>query len=202
METAVAHRTPVPAPAGTGDSADNRQTSPGTFAYDGNGAPTTYKGSSLVFDVESRMTSVQVGIDAQSNGYRSDGLRAWKGWNVVLPQGENDAVALGTYFYYDGGFPVLETSSSGTLTAINVFAPDGLVSRKVSGAWRHYQLDAQGSVTHRLRDDETVLNNSKYDAYGMHVSECSRTWVQSGEGRHESWRRSRFTHATREGENE
>jgi hypothetical protein len=38
------------------------------------------------------------------------------------------AVEGATYYYYDRGNPVLECSSDGTVTAVNVFADDGVSS--------------------------------------------------------------------------
>ena len=60
-----------------------------------------------------------------TNGYRSDGLRAWK----------QDNQGVRTYFLYDGGNPILELDPSGAVKNVNVFAPDGLVARKEGQAW-------------------------------------------------------------------
>jgi hypothetical protein len=61
---------------------------------------------------------------------RSDGLRAWKAYNVNMPASDPPSVAVegATYYYYDRGNPVLECSSDGTVTAVNVFADDGVSS--------------------------------------------------------------------------
>ena len=88
-------------------------------------------------------------------GYRADNLRAWK-----------QTAAGRTYYYYDGGVPVLETDATGTVTAQNVFAPDGLVAR-YQGGWIYYTFDQQGNVTQRLDASGTVLSASTFDSYGM-----------------------------------
>lgn len=107
------------------------------FSFDGNGAPTTYAGETLAYDRESRLTFVG-GPTQAAFKYRADGLRAKKE--------TGDPLANTKWFYYDGGNPVLECSSDGTVTAVNVFSDDGLVARKHSGAWRHYQFDQPGNV--------------------------------------------------------
>ena len=88
-------------------------------------------------------------------GYRADNLRAWK-----------QTAAGRTYYYYDGGVPVLETDATGTVTAQNVFASDGLVAR-YQGGWIYYTFDQQGNVTQRLDASGTVLSASTFDSYGM-----------------------------------
>jgi RHS repeat-associated protein len=77
------------------------------------------------------------------------------------------AVEGATYYYYDRGNPVLECSSDGTVTAVNVFSDDGLVSRKQAGSWRYYQFDPQGSVAHRINASESFVASAKHDAYGQ-----------------------------------
>ena len=76
------------------------------FAFDGNGNPTTYKGTALSFDPENRLTSYGTAMTA---GYNGDGLRAWK-----------NTASGRTYFVYDGDSPLLELSSTGAVTAVNV----------------------------------------------------------------------------------
>jgi RHS repeat-associated protein len=53
------------------------------------------------------------------------------------------------------------------VTAVNVFAPDGLVARQQGGAWTQYTFDQQGNVAQRLDAGQNVLSSSIYDAYGM-----------------------------------
>jgi RHS repeat-associated protein len=134
-------------------NSDNQQTSGGTFVYDGNGNPTTYKSSTFAFDPENRVTAIG---STWTAGYRGDGLRGWK---------QNGSTR--TYYLYDGGEPVVELDGSGNVQAINVFAPDGLVARKQSGVWTQYAFDQQGNVAQRLDSSASVTSSSIYDAYGV-----------------------------------
>jgi len=68
------------------------------FGYDGAGSPTTYRGQSLAFDPENRMT--QYGPAAgptQADGYDASGLRAWK---------QAEVSPTGIDFLWDGTQPV------------------------------------------------------------------------------------------------
>ncbi|MBL8066813.1 MAG: hypothetical protein JNM34_13365, partial [Chthonomonadaceae bacterium] len=141
----------------------------GTFVYDGNGNPTTYAGGTLTFDPMDKMLSIS-SSGTGSYRYRADGLRAWKGWNVTIPTTSGIPVSGATYFLYDGGNPVVEMDSSGAVTAINVFAHDGLVARVEGSTAKYYQFDAQGSVAHRTNSSGSVTSSSKYEAYGKHVN--------------------------------
>ena len=124
----------------------------GQFTYDGNGSPTTYRGTSLTYDPEARATAIG-GLTA---GYRSDGLRAWKSLDGSK-----------TYFLYDeDGDPVVEMDSNGAVLSSNVFAPDGLVARDQAGTWTQYAFDEEGNVAQRLSATGTVLSSSVYDGYG------------------------------------
>ncbi|HWA84172.1 MAG TPA: RHS repeat-associated core domain-containing protein, partial [Fimbriimonadaceae bacterium] len=135
-------------------NSDNQQTGTG-FAYDGNGSPTTYKGTTLTFDPENHLTGIGASWSAT---YRADGLRASK-----------TASGTTTYYLYDGGEPVCEFNSSGTLIAYNVFAPDGLVARRKVAVptWTEYTFDSQGSVAQRLDASQNIITSSYYDAYGV-----------------------------------
>ncbi|HVT12152.1 MAG TPA: RHS repeat-associated core domain-containing protein [Fimbriimonadaceae bacterium] len=138
-------------------NSDNQQTGTG-FAYDGNGSPTTYKGTTLTFDPENRLTGIGASWSAT---YRADGLRASK-----------TASGATTYYLYDGGEPVCELNSSGTLIAYNVFAPDGLVARRKVAVptWTEYTFDPQGSVAQRLDASQNIITSSYYDAYGVETT--------------------------------
>ncbi|MEQ1932417.1 MAG: RHS repeat-associated core domain-containing protein [Fimbriimonadaceae bacterium] len=136
-------------------NANNQITSPGTNTYDGNGNPTTYNGTSVVYDVENRVSSYGT---VQTNGYRSDGLRAWK-----------QTSAGRTYFLYDGGNPIIEMDSSGNTTNLNVFAPDGLIARKEGSTWTYYTFDAQGNVVHKLNSSNQPTAARLLDAWGQGV---------------------------------
>ena len=83
-------------------NADDQMTSQGgatNYAYDGDGSPSTYGGTALAFDPESRLTSYGTALTA---GYDGDGLRGWK-------QGG----AGRTYFLYDGATPLAEVKQFG-----------------------------------------------------------------------------------------
>ena len=85
----------------------------------------------------------------QTDGYNGDGLRAWK-----------QAGGAKTYFLYDGSAPVGEYSSTGTLSAANIFGADGLVSRRSAsvGATVFYTFDERGSVVQRLSSSGIVID--------------------------------------------
>jgi RHS repeat-associated protein len=139
-------------PYDLGYNSDNQLTN-SSFAYDGNGNPTTYKTSSLSFDPQNRLTSYG---SVQTDGYWADGLRAWK---------QNSGGR--TYFLYDGTQPVGEYDSTGTLTAENIFGADGLLSRYTpSGGRLFYSFDLRGAVAERLYANGASYQVDQYDAYG------------------------------------
>jgi RHS repeat-associated protein len=136
--------------AGQTFNSNNQRTGTG-FGYDGNGNPTTYKGATCVFDPENRMTAYGTALTA---GYRGDGLRGWK-----------QTAGGRTYFLYDGITPVVELSSAGAVTAVNVFGHDGLVARTgVENMF--YMFDQQGNASQRLNSSQTITSSSTYDSYG------------------------------------
>jgi RHS repeat-associated protein len=147
---------------------DDNQRSASGYAFDGNGDATTYGGGTLTYDLMDKLISLATSGTAPYR-YRAVGLRAWKGWNVSIPTSGGIPVTGATYYLYDGGNPVVEMDSSGTVTAINVFASDGVVARKETGTWKYYQFDPQGSVAQRTNSSGTVVNSSMYDAYGKYV---------------------------------
>ena len=146
-----------------GFNANNQQTSNGTFVYDGNGNPTTYRGSGFTFDPENRATAIG---STWTAGYRADGLRGWKSVSGTK-----------TYYLYDQGEPVVELNSAGSVQATNVFAPDGLAARQQSGTWTQYTFDQQGNVAQRLNASQVVTSSSTYDAYGVESSSGTPTDV-------------------------
>ena len=116
------------------------------------GEPDDFKGVSLSFDPEDRLTSYGT---TMTTGYDGNGLRAWK---------SSDAGK--TYFVYDGDAPVLETDLSGNATAFNVWGMNGLLSRRMGTASVYYTFDPQGSVVQRLDANQNILSTSAYDAWG------------------------------------
>jgi len=139
---------------------DDQVTASG-FTFDGSGEPTSYKGSACTFDPGHRLLTVGSNWSAS---YRSDGLRASK----TTSSGS-------TYYLYDRGEPVVELNSSGAVTGVNVFAPDGLVARQQSGSWINYTFDQQGNVAQRLNASQGVLSSSIYDAFGTESSSGTPT---------------------------
>ena len=57
-------------------------------------------------------------------------------------------------------------NSSGTVTALNVFAPDGLCARQVGCATTEYVFDQQGNVADRTDTSGTTQSITQYDAWG------------------------------------
>ena len=87
--------------------------------------------------------------------YRADGLRASKSSGSGT-----------TYFLYDGGEPIVELNSSGSVTALNVFAPDGLVARAAGETTTEYVFDQQGNVADRTDTSGTIQSITQYDGWG------------------------------------
>ncbi len=76
--------------------------------------------------------------EAMTASYRFDGPRTRK-----------QTSSWTQYFLYDGSEPVVEMDSSGTVTRMNIFAPDGLVASGTSSAWIYHTPGPQGSVARR-----------------------------------------------------
>ena len=115
-----------------------------------------YKGISLAFDPENRLTAYGSVLTA---GYTGEGLRAWK------QTGDGR-----TYFLYDGILPVCELDALGNVTAINTFGVNGLLSRHSSRGGTFYTFDTQGSVAQRLDSQNNVLDSVIFDSYGSDTS--------------------------------
>ena len=130
---------------------DNQCSSTG-YSFDGNGNPTSYNGTSLSFDPENRVSAIG---SLNSATYRADGLRASKTVGTAT-----------TYYLYDNGKPIIELNSSGTVTALNVFAPDGLVARQTGSTTIEYVMDQQGNVADRTDTSGNVLSITQYGAWG------------------------------------
>lgn len=136
------------------------------FAYDGNGNPTEYEGTSLGWDALNRMTS----CGSTSDTYGADGLRA------SLTSG-----GATTYFLNDGTMPVVELSSSGAVSALNLFGADGIIGRETSsGAWSEYVFDLLGNSAIRTNQSGSITAGFAYDAYGWFAA-------ASGSGAADPW---------------
>jgi len=146
-------------------NSDN-QTTASAFSYDGNGNPTTYNGNSLSFDAENRMTGFGSVLTA---GYTGDGLRGWKTNSTGT-----------TYFLYLGSLPIVELNASGTVTAVNTFGANGLVSRILGSTSTFYTFDPQGNPTQRLDASAAILTTADFDAFGNRTITGSTTDPFSG----------------------
>ncbi|MFN8220707.1 MAG: hypothetical protein U0S12_11340 [Fimbriimonadales bacterium] len=137
---------------------DNQRSNTG-YAYDGNGNPTTYSGSSATYDQENRLTSLSSAY--YSYGYRADGLRAWQqATNIFGPPTKR-------YYLYDGGQAVCELDTSGNVVATTVYAPDGLVGRAGGGQTRYALFDWQGNLAHWMTSSTAVSMSAAYTAWGQ-----------------------------------
>ena len=111
----------------------------------------------------------QVAIIGQDKASR---LRAWDSTGGTT-----------TYFIYDQfGNPVLETKS-GSVSAINTFGTNGLISRDViSGADTFYQFDPQGNTVTRSNNSATILDYHGSDPYGDQYASASSSDPYQGFG--------------------
>jgi len=141
---------------GTGYSYNDRNELSGSgLTYDSDGNPTTYFGTSATYDAADRLTALGSSFTA---GYRYDGHRGWKNAGTAV------------YFYYDkDGNLVFEGNSSGTVTAINTFGPNGLISRNENSANVFYTYDDRGNTIQRFNSGGLGDSNS-VDEYGAMIN--------------------------------
>jgi RHS repeat-associated protein len=145
------------------------QFSSSSYAYDGNGNPTTYGGDTVLYDPENRVTKMRSGSTVELEaGYGYDGLRAWR-------SEPSNALA---YFLYDGDTPVVQLAGTGSnvgqVNVVNTFGPNGILSRysqNFSGGSfeRFYAFDPQGDTAEMIAGSGstmTLLESATYDAYG------------------------------------
>jgi RHS repeat-associated protein len=136
-----------------GDSSGN------AYAADGNGNPTTYKGQTLTFDPENRMTAYgvpQSGHATLTAGYTGDGMRAWK----------ESASGIPIYFLYDGDTLVAELGGTGAVDTFYTWGGNGLVSRDIQGTSSFFTYDPAGSVATVSNSAGTMTEDECYDAVG------------------------------------
>jgi len=124
--------------------------------YDGSGNPASYNGNALSFDAIGNVTTIGTALTA---GYLAGGRRAFK-----------TAASGSTYYLYDGSKPICEIDSTGTVTALNTWGPNGLVSRDTSSGSAFYTFDPQGNVSQKLDNTGTPVASSMFDAYGASVT--------------------------------
>ncbi|MES2462005.1 MAG: RHS repeat-associated core domain-containing protein [Armatimonadota bacterium] len=147
----------------------NQLTSGSSYVYDGNGNPTTYAGTSLAFDENDKATTFGSALAAD---YTIEGVRAWK----------QDASSNRTYFLYDSGRPIVELDGSGSVSAVNTFGANGLISRRSSSASVFYTFDERGNTTQRLNSSGGVITSHISDAFGVTVSSSATNDPYSGFG--------------------
>ena len=88
-----------------------------------------------------------------------------------IDDGASKTTSAGTtYFLYDQGNPIVELNSSGSVTAFNIFAPDGLVARTAFSTTTEYVFDQQGNVVNRTNTSGANVSVTQYDAYGTEHS--------------------------------
>lgn len=141
-------------------NSDNQRTGTG-YEHDANGNPTTHRGNDANYDSNDRLTSYGSLFEA---GYRADGLRAFKHWDDTEAE---DPPEDWTYYLYDGGNAICELNEDGDLIATNVFAPDGLVAKRLAdGTTANYLFDLRGN-TAEIVVGSTVHTNAAYNAWGQ-----------------------------------
>jgi RHS repeat-associated protein len=140
-------------------NADNQITN-SSFAFDGDGNPTSYQGAAFTYDPEDRLTAIASA--SFSAAYDGDGLRAKK-----------TDIGQTTYFLYDGDTPVVEEQMSGsttTLFALNVWGADGWRARHyVGNQFYAFSFDPEGNAVSRQNSGNTLYNayaSSTFEAYG------------------------------------
>jgi RHS repeat-associated protein len=75
-----------------------------------------------------------------------------------------------TYYIYDGEKPILEYNSAGAIVGRNLYgsAIDEVLMRvDATYGTYYYQDDHEGSITHLTSATGTVLENYRYDAFGL-----------------------------------
>ncbi len=92
-------------------------------------------------------------------GYTGDDLRAWKQGNAGK-----------TYYLYDGISPVCELNGSGSVTGVNTFGGNGVLSRHTSAGNAFYTFDLEGNVAQRLGGGSSVLSTDEYNGFGARQS--------------------------------
>ena len=144
-----------------GDNQMASDTQSHSYAFDGNGNPTTWKSAALTFDVENRMTAYGTSLTA---GYNGDGLRAWK----------QDSLGNRTYFVYDGTNVIGELNATGNLGVVYTWGANGLLSRKAgSGGTQFFTYDPTGSVATVTNSAASVQGDELFDATGKRLNSYS-----------------------------
>jgi hypothetical protein len=91
-------------------------------------------------------------------------VRAYKHWEDTETE---DPPAEWTYYLYDGGNAVVELNESGDVISTNIYAPDGLVAKRMAdGTTGSYLFDLQGN-TAEIITGSGVKVNAAYNAWGQ-----------------------------------
>jgi RHS repeat-associated protein len=163
---------------------DNHLLPNSDYFYDNDGNPTTYAGSALSFDESDNVVSLPgfttQGQSTQDSLTRSDGLRAWRTYNLA-------GRPVTTYFYYDGDHLLFEMDNNGTGSDANYavanvwgWGATGLTQRFNADAdfYISYTYDPAGNVVERSQQYYTDNSGNpvpqsvaEYDAFGKPVVE-------------------------------
>ena len=130
-----------------------------SFEYDGNGNPTTYKGSTLGFDAFNELTSYESGGSTVTFAYNPDGRRTMK------------SSSSGTTYYTSG----VETDGDFDLNAIDEVGPTGVYGRRTSTGGTYYSYDEHGNPVQMLNSSAGITVDNYFDAYGARISSGTPT---------------------------
>ncbi len=81
-----------------------------------------------------------------------------------------------TWTLYDSGNPIMDFSSSGSLTMRYLWGPTGIVARQISGgtvSW--YLADALGTVRDLINNSGAIIGHVDFSAFGTVLDESNPT---------------------------
>ena len=81
-----------------------------------------------------------------------------------------------TWTLYDGGNPIMDFNSSGSLTMRYLWGPTGIVARQTSGgtvSW--YLADHLGTVRDLINNSGAIIDHVDFSAFGTVLNETSPT---------------------------
>ena len=119
----------------------------------------TAKSTQYSYDTLNRLVGVVDSAYTASYAYNTAGLRTQK--SVT-----KNNVTTTEKFLTDGGNVVLETNSSGTQLAYDVYGPEGIISRKTSAGTLYYLYNGHGDVVQLTNSSGNVIIAYTYDAFG------------------------------------
>ena len=142
------------------------------YTYDDNGnnisrtivEPDDTENSTLYeYDDLNRLVGVDDDEYTASYTYNTAGLRTQKSVTA-------NNVTTTEKFLTDGGNIVLETNSSGTQLAYDVYGPEGIISRKTSAGTLYYLYNGHGDVVQLTNSSGNAIISYTYDAFGNMTS--------------------------------